>query len=178
MAKCKRSSLIASLPVHVRLANESDLPRLEWCGQYRHYRRLFKTTYLDQQAGRRIMLLADCQSNPIGQVFIQLASDNTKVVDGKTRAYFYAVRVMPAFRAKGIGTMLLTEAETTIANRGYTLATLAVSKSNLRAQRLYQRLGYLFAGEDDGVWRYRDHIGIIRHIHDPCWILEKAIKLL
>ena len=37
---------------------EEDLPKLEWYGEYLHFRRVFRRAYDDQLAGRRLMLLA------------------------------------------------------------------------------------------------------------------------
>lgn len=122
------------------------------------------------------MLLADYHGMPIGQVFIQLCRGNPMLADGQTRAYLYSFRVMDTFRNRGIGTQLLQRAEKIIQQHGFRVITLAVSKTNPSALRLYHRTNYQICAEDDGQWHYIDHTGAIRHVNDPCWILEKHIK--
>ncbi|MFP4321546.1 MAG: hypothetical protein ACLFTK_03755, partial [Anaerolineales bacterium] len=52
--------------IDFRLARADDLPKLEWGGEYTHFRRVFNYTYSEQQAGRRLMLLADFNNYPVG----------------------------------------------------------------------------------------------------------------
>jgi ribosomal protein S18 acetylase RimI-like enzyme len=90
--------------------------------------------------------------------------------------YLYAFRVMEMFRGHGIGTWLLQEAENIIVDRGLEWSTIAVAKENHSARRLYERLGYQKFAEDSGRWSYLDHKGIVRHVHEPCWLLEKHLQ--
>jgi ribosomal protein S18 acetylase RimI-like enzyme len=85
---------------------------------------------------------------------------------------------MEAFRNKGIGTQLIVHAEETLRLYGFTIATIAVSKTNYCALRLYTHLGYRTISDDAGRWQYIDDKGVIRHVHDPCWILEKHVKIM
>jgi GNAT superfamily N-acetyltransferase len=166
-----------TLPIHFRAAEAADLPKLEWYGQYAHYRNLFRRAYREQIQGRRLMLLADCQSFPIGHVFIQFTSNNPVIADGRQRAYLYSFRVMEMFRGRGIGTRLLAEAEHITRSRGMQVVTLAVSKENPGALRLYERLGYEIFADEAGRWSYTDHNGVIQNVNEPCWLLEKWLRL-
>lgn len=168
MTAFEKMSIMISMEITLRLANQADLPKLEWYGQYRHYRNLFRRTFREQQMGRRLMLIADANNFPIGHIFIHL---NNK--DGKGRAYLYSFRVLEMFRGKGIGTRLIQEAEAIAFGRGCHWSTIAVAKDNPKAQRLYERLGYRIYAQDSGEWSYLDHEGRTRHVHEPCWILEK-----
>lgn len=161
------------LDVILRPAQEDDLPHLEWGGVYWKYRTLFRRAYHDQLHGRRLLLLADLNGYPIGQVFIQFTAGHSRFADGLTRAYLYSLRVMPHLRGMGIGTRLLQAAEEEMRQRGFTEATIAVSKKNPGALRLYKRLGYTVFGEDSGRWSYVDPKGKLHRVHDPCWALEK-----
>lgn len=165
------------LPVEIRLAVKSDIPKLEWYGQYAHFRALFRRAYREQERGRRLMLIADCARFPVGQVFVQLTSGDTLVADGQTRAYFYSFRVMEMFRGHGVGTRLLEEAESQVRERGFQWTTIAVTKENIAARRLYERLGYAVFRDDPGVWSYRDQHGRTRHVHEPAWLMEKQLPL-
>lgn len=163
--------------VHLRLATRTDLPRLEWFGQYTHFRNLFRRAFREQQQGRRLMLIADCNDYPIGHIFIQLISPETRIADGSRRAYFYSLRVMPMFRGHGIGTRLILDAEERVRARGFHTTTIAVAKTNERARTLYERLDYRVFRDDPGQWSYVDHTGTRRYVNEPCWILEKHLPM-
>mgnify|MGYP000456889477 CR=1 FL=1 len=169
------SNFTVRVDVQLRLAIRADLPKLEWFGQYTHYRTLFKRAYREQQEGRRLMLVADCNDFPIGHVFIQLQSDENAIADGYSRAYLYSLRVMELFRGRGIGTRLLREAEAHVRSRGFHWTTIAVAKENGGALRLYERLGYQIFRDDPGIWSYRDESNETHWVNEPCWILEKPL---
>lgn len=170
-------SLSLSLDIRLRLAVRSDLPKLEWFGQFTHYRLLFRRAFHEQKQGRRLMLLADLNDFPIGHVFIQLSSGEPSVADGQTRAYFYGFRVMEMFQRRGIGSALLDEAEALVRERGYAWSTIAVAKENVDAKRLYERRDYHIFRDDPGQWSYRDHRGEMHWVDEPCWLMEKRLLL-
>ena len=173
MTTIERQSLTLQLPVTLRLAVADDLPKLEWYGEYRHFRNMFRRTFREQQIGRRAMLVADLNDFPIGHIFIQLRSSNTR----RPRAYFYSFRVMEMFRRQGIGTWLLNSAEMIAVDHGLRRAAIAAAKENDDARRLYERLGYQVYGDDAGKWSYVDHRGRTCHVDEPCWLLEKVLNL-
>jgi len=177
MAILDQTSMLVEMPVLFRLATRSDLPKLEWFGQYTHYRNLFRRAFREQQSGRRVMLVAATGSFPIGLVIVQLKSGDAAVADGKTRAYLYSLRVMEMFRGHGIGTRLVQEAENIVLDRHFHWTTIAVVKENHRARRLYERLGYRVFRDDPGQWSYLDHRGQVRHVNEPCWLLEKHLHI-
>lgn len=177
MTTFENRSLAVQMQIRLRLAQKDDLPKLEWYGQYQHYRQLFHRAYTEQMRGRRLMLLADCNNFPIGHIFIQLNSANTRIADGHSRAYLYAFRVMEMFRGQGIGTQMINEAENILLDRGFSRATIAVAKDNPRAQKLYKRLNYVIIGDDPGQWTYVDHNGLVNHVDEPCWVLEKKFNM-
>lgn len=163
--------------VKIREAELQDLPGLEWDGLYTKYRALYHHTFSESLLGRRAMILAVLNNQPIGQVFVQLARGKTLFADGSSRAYQYALRVMAPFRGNGIGTALIRAAEALMYRRGFRWATIAVAKDNVAARRLYERLGYRIAGDDPGQWRYTDPEGTVHHVSEPCWALEKPISV-
>lgn len=173
MTSLNRSTLPIQLDITFRLAARADLPKLEWYGQYTHFRAVFRRTYAEQEQRRRLMLLADCADFPVGHIFIQLNSRRSW--DNRLRGYLYSLRVMEMFRGKGIGTRLIEEAETMLFELGYGWTTIAAAKDNLRARRLYERMGYKVFTEDDGEWSYLDHEGKVRNVREPCWVLEKKL---
>jgi len=170
----RRVALTVRIPVKLRVATAQDLPQLEWYGQYRHFRNLFRRTYREQQAGRRLMLLAEANNFPVGYIFIQFKEYPSHYTN---RAYFYSFRVMDMFQRQGIGTLLMQEAEALAVDHGLRRATIAVAKENTDARRLYERLGYSIFDEDDGNWSYVDHRGRICYVSESCWLLEKYLSI-
>jgi ribosomal protein S18 acetylase RimI-like enzyme len=177
MTALERASITVSIAVTLRIATQSDIPKLEWYGQYTHHRNLFWRAYREQQLGRRLILVADSNNFPIGHIFIQFIGQDYGIADGNKRAYLYSLRVMEMFRGYGIGTCLIQEAESHIQDRGFEWITIAVGKSNHQARRLYERLDYHTFAEDPGHWSYIDHEGRTRNIHEPCWLLQKQIHV-
>ncbi len=176
MTALENPTFSVSISVHFRAAVHQDLPKMEWYGQYAHYRNLIRRAYREQQIGKRLILVADSNNFPIGNIFILfLNPENTPKTE--KRAYLYSLRVMEMFRGCGIGTQLIQEAENLMANRHYRWSTIAVAKTNHGAQRLYERLGYEIFGEDPGNWSYFDHEGRARQVQEPCWLLQKEIVL-
>jgi len=173
MTALEHPSINIEIPVTLRAATAEDLPKLEWYGQYKHFRNMFRRTFREQQAGRRLMLLAVFNNFPIGHVFVQLRSASRR----RPRAYFYSFRVMEMFRGQGVGTWLLTSAESIAFDHGLRRTAIAAAKDNKDARRLYERLGYHIYGDDAGQWSYIDHRGRICHVSEPCWLLEKTLEL-
>ncbi len=177
MTGLNRSTFPVQLELTFRLATRADLSKLEWYGQYSHFRTVFRRTFNEQEQRRRLMLVADCADFPIGHVFIQLNNGERNFWDNRARAYFYSLRVMEMFRGKGIGSRLIEEAEEMVKELGFGWTTIAAAKENPRARRLYERMGYRVFTEDDGDWSYLDHEGKVRHVHEPCWVLEKKLNV-
>jgi len=160
----------------IRLATEADLPKLEWDGRYRHFRDLFHRTFEEQRVGRRLMLVADVDGYPVGQVFVQLTSSDHVFADGRQRGYLYSLRVKEPFQRQGLGTRLIQAAEAALRQRGYSWAVIAAAKENPSARRLYERLGYRVFTEDPGHWQYTDTEGVVHTVVEPCWVLEKRLS--
>lgn len=174
MTALENPTFTVSIPVQIRPAVHQDLPKLEWYGQYAHYRNMFRRAYREQQTGKRLILVADSNNFPIGHIFM-LFLNAEKQID--KRVYLYSLRVMEMFRGCGIGTQLIHEAESLIANRHYHWSTIAAAKTNVGAKRLYERLGYEVFADDPGNWSYFDHQGRLIEVQEPCWLLQKQIEV-
>lgn len=167
--------LSIQLEVTIRKLQRHDLPKLEWHGQFKHYRHLFARSYQGQVDGNRLMLVADVNDYPVGRLFIQFYSPRSKVSDGRTKAYLYSFHVMEIFRGQSIGTRLIHAAETVLHKKKFHVAKIAVARDNEGALKLYQRQNYHIYGESEGRWQYHDHRGRVRYVHEPCWLLEKKL---
>jgi len=173
LPKSISNSLRLNLEISFRLARRDDLPKLEWFGEYTHFRRVFQHTYQEQSAGRRLMLLAVSRNFPIGHIFIFLREMD--IFDVERRGYLYSFRVMQPFQGLGIGSELMRRAESVLWHHGYNYATIGVAKDNTAARRLYERSGYVVYSEDEGRWSYTDHEGRSIQVNEPSWLLEKAL---
>ena len=163
----------SSPPVVVRFATDADLTALEWEGQYVHYRRLFKKAVAEARRGRRLLLLAEVEGQIVGQVFVQLSTRPAFSASGCTSGYLYAFRVKEPHRNQGIGTQLIREAESRLRRLGYDRVVISVATRNTAARRLYERLDYRIFSEDPGEWSYVDHLGQVREVREPAFVLEK-----
>lgn len=160
----------------IRQCSRNDLPALEWEGEYIHFRRVFLETYNRSLRGLSVLWVADLPNTGlIGQLFVQLNTDRPELADGKTRAYFYSIRVRPSYRSVGLGARLLLVAETDIIRRGFQYATLNVAKENVRAQMFYERHGYARVAHEPGNWSYPDEQGIWHYVEEPAWRMEKKL---
>ncbi|MCX8062036.1 MAG: GNAT family N-acetyltransferase [Anaerolineales bacterium] len=161
---------------YFRLLRSSDLPALEWDGEYLHFRRVYREVYEQSRIGRALPWVIDIpEDGIIGQLFVQLDSQNKSLADGVSRAYLFSFRIKPKHQGQGWGSKLLTHVETYLLERGYCWTTLRVSKTNDLARSFYEHRGYLVVGEDSSEWRYLDHRGIQRVVVDPSYRMEKCL---
>jgi ribosomal protein S18 acetylase RimI-like enzyme len=134
-------SLTETIPwvdtVQIRQVQKSDLPALEWDGEYARYREVYKAEYERSQIGSSILWVAEKPVDGIiGQVFIQLTADRLELADGYSRAYMYAFRIRPPFRGVGLGTRMIRKIEDDLLRRRFCWITLNVGKTNYSARRL------------------------------------------
>ena len=106
-----------------------------------------------------------------------LRSQERYIAQDGLRAYLYSLRVMEMFRGLGIGSRLIHEAEAIVTSMSYTWVTIAAAKTNPKARKLYERMGYRVFADDPGEWSYTDHRNIVQYVRDPCWLLEKNLRL-
>ncbi len=171
-------SFTLRLPVTIRPAVREDVAKLEWYGAYTNIRNLIRKAFSEQLQGRRLMLVADLNGFPVGQVYIQFIAGNAAIADGYSRAYLYAFRVIDHMRRCGIGSKLLEVAESELLARRFQIVMLQVAKHNEEALRLYQRHQYKVMGEDAGIWSYIDHRGVSQNVNEPVWVMQKQLARL
>jgi len=166
---------VDSPQVEIRRATEDDLPGMEWEGEFRHFRRLYRAAFLDACQGRKTILLAKSDGVIVGQLIVQFGTDLACLPRPELTGYLYSFRVREGFRGRGVGSQLIETAEAALRERDYQQAAIAAAKVNPRARRLYERLGYSVVGEDPGQWSYLDDRGIVRNIAEPAHILAKGL---
>ena len=167
---------ISLVGLAIREVERDDLPALEWEGEFKHFRNLYRDAYQGVLRGETVMWLAELPGfSVIGQVFVSLNSSRQELADGEERAYVYGFRVRTQFRKQGIGTRLMQKVEADLAARGFRCVTLNVARDNDGARRLYTRLGYQVTAPEPGDWHYTDENGVRHNVHEPAWRMEKNI---
>lgn len=171
-----RDNLWLASNLTVRHLMESDLPNLEWDGEYAHFRRIFKDAYDHFEKGEAVLWVGQLPSEGIvAQLFVQLISTRSDLADGTTRAYIYGFRVRHPYRRAGVGTRMIQTAEADLRRRGFRYLVLMVARDNREALRLYQRLGFRVVSAEPGIWSYIDHLGRRQHVSEPAWLMEKKL---
>lgn len=162
--------------VRIRLIQESDLPALEWEGEFAHFRRVYADAYRRFVQGLNLMWVAELPPvGLLGQVFIQLECDRPELCNGIDRAYLYAFRIRPEYRNYGLGSKMMDVVENDLRLRDFHWITLNVARENVKAQQLYARRGYRIVAPEPGRWTYVDHLGHIREVVEPAWRMEKRL---
>lgn len=164
-----------TLSYRIREVRESDLLALEWEGEYKHFRRLYRLALDEAKLGRRILLVVENEGEIVGQIFIHLKSKWNHHFPPDKTGYLHSFRVKPRCRMMGIGTSLLHEAEEMLLDYGFSRAVISVAKDNAPARMMYEKLGYTIFTEDPGEWSYFDDKGILNHIIEPSFVLAKII---
>ena len=159
-----------SLDVTIRLGEQKDLLDLEWFGMFADFRNLFSSAYESHVRGENIMLVAEVNHFPVGQVWIDLAKLQTDEI-----GILWALRVLPTLQNLGIGSALIRSAESILSSRGYKISELGVAKDNHDAKRLYERLGYQVVGDNIEEWDYITLKGETVHVVEHEWILRKPL---
>lgn len=77
--------------------------------------------------------------------YVALCICYTNISSFKAKPYFnvHDISVLEPFRGKGIGRKLLEKVSEIAQQRGYCKITLEVHETNLRAQALYSKLGFM-----------------------------------
>src|SRR5258708_13128789 len=130
MTAVERRAISLQIDVKFRFAEPEDLPKLEWYGQYTHFRRVFQRAYEDQLAGRRLMLLADVNGWPIGQIFVQLESLDDALMSLGRRGYLYCLPFMDLLQRCGIGTALIPQSQPTLTTSAYASLSIPSPQEN------------------------------------------------
>ena len=158
------------LDVRVRLCVEDDLPQLEWFGLFTEHREIIESAFARQARGDNLMLLAELNRFPIGQVWIDLAKRRYREC-----ALLWAMRVLPPLQGQGIGSRLLRSAERVIRARGFPAVEVGAERSNPAARRFYERQGYRVIGAEQETYSYTSPWGVPITVRLDEWVLRKTL---
>jgi ribosomal protein S18 acetylase RimI-like enzyme len=162
--------------VCIRKLVKTDLPALEWEGEYTHFRRLYQQVYHSMAKGEAQMWGVELSPyGLIGQMFVQLVGGRKELADGVTRAYIYSFRIRTRYRSLGIGSYFLKWVEADLIKKRFKWLTLNVARNNSAARRFYERNGYQIVASEPGQWSYYDHNGVRRQVDEPAWRMQKTL---
>lgn len=160
----------------IRPALRTDLPDLEWGGEYSHLRHVYVRTFELARTGRTAVWVAqNCHKEIIGQLLVQYNSTRKDLANGEDLAYIFSFRVKPSYRRSGIGSRLLASAEQEIINRGFSEISLIVARQNSDAIRFYEHRGYRIVDSEAGKWTLIDHLDQKRKMDEPGWKMVKNL---
>ena len=158
------------LDVTIRLCERKDLLDLEWFGLFAHNHDLFLSAYERHEKGENIMLVAEVNLFPVGQIWIDLTKRKIDSI-----GVLCALRVMPSLHNLGIGSALIRSAESILQSKGYRVAELGVEKNNDHAKRLYEWFAYRVVGDNIEEWDYTTPQSGTVHAAIHEWIMHKTL---
>ena len=168
-----------TVPIAVRPASTEDLCLLNehlhlWGPPDYHRRKL-----TEQRTGEIVWLIAWSDDLPVGH--LQIGWSGTDRPELRAHLgdcpHISRVGVRADMRSQGIGSALVEAAEDLIRMRGYTRVGLGVGIDNVRARRLYERLGYsdIGLGAYTISWYQYEGSDIRERIEEVCQYLWKEL---
>jgi ribosomal protein S18 acetylase RimI-like enzyme len=159
-----------TLPVTLRPCRRTDLADLEWFGLLTEYRQTITDAFQRFQKGEILMLVAEVNRFPAGQVWVDLSKRRAEAI-----GVLWALRVFTPFQSLGIGTALIASAEKCLKALGFHISELGVEKDNGQAKQLYERLGYEVVRDNLEEWEYKPPGGMAIHVTSDEWIMHKFL---
>jgi ribosomal protein S18 acetylase RimI-like enzyme len=159
-----------TMSITIRACVSEDLPNMEWFGLFTPHREIILSAYERHLRKENLMLVADANGFPIGQVWVDLEK---KKAD--SAGLIWALRVIPWLQSLGIGTRLIQAGEQALRRRGYHYAMIGVEIQNEDARRLYERLGYQILTREQEDYSYMTPEGVPVSFPVEQWLLRKEI---
>ena len=162
--------------IYIRLLREEDLPALEWDGEFKRYRRIYREIYRNSQKGLSIPIVAETEADGIiGQVFLSQKEPNLNY-GIRTRYYFLSsFRIKPQFRDHGLGSLLLEECEKQVRLHRIRDIYLNCDRNNNRARWFYQDHGFQVVRVDKGTWTYVNDEGFVVSEPQNAYLMKKTL---
>jgi GNAT superfamily N-acetyltransferase len=164
------SKFQVTLEITIRRSKETDLCALEWDGIYREHRQLIQEAYERQRSGEVVMLQADLNGFPVGQLWLDLERKKNE-----SAGILWALRVFAILQNHGIGRRLLAAGERELSARGFSWAEISVDEKEPRAASLYLRLGYKPTVRVHEEYSYRSPSGALVHVPVALQLFRKRL---
>jgi len=145
----------------------NDLDKISWSGTPTHIRYVKEALERVEKGEVDYLAARDVDGNPIS-----IGGVDCKV--HKDAGTLWQITTKESLRGLGIGTRLIKELENRIKSRGVDIAMLGVEKENIKAQDLYNKLGYEVCGETKDSWEQEDGKGkVSTHYADGILMKKK-----
>jgi len=105
-------------------------------------KKVVKKEFREIPAGKRIVLLAEINNQPVGTIQLIFEGSNKEHADGKNIAHLHHLKVHKTFCKRGIGETLTRKVEEIAKQKGFKRMTVGVDDDNPYARRLYEKWGY------------------------------------
>ena len=151
------------MPVTLRLARLSDLPAImellrrvvplmQASGNHQWNLEYPNEATFARDIERNQLWIAETNNNSIAGVAAINTDQQPEYADaglaiGETAIVIHRLAIDPAYKGSGIATLLMQHAEAIARERGIPILRLDTNTQNHAAQRLFTKLGYIFAGE-------------------------------
>ena len=88
----------------------------------------------------------------MGTAQLVLTGLSPEHADGRVTAHLSDLAVLPAYRRRGIASLLVRHVEDTAVSRGFRILTLEVDEDQPEIEEMYVRRGYSFFGRTISAW--------------------------
>lgn len=165
----------------IRDLRAEDLRSCTWAGSNTHLEYMARA--LDRVAAGEVDYLAiGPPSDP------PMAIGGVDYTARAAAGTLWQLTVHPAWRSRGLGTLLVRATEQRIRARGLQWAELSVEEDNPRARALYERLGYVAYAREPDTWlqetqdgstvRYETMCTLMRRdLHEPSAAPGRSVRL-
>ncbi len=152
----------------IRSAVESDIKAIKW--SIPDWSSYWQEKWQRKLAGELDMYLATINDFPIARIWLnwtKQASDGIGEIS--------SLAVMPPFQGNKIGTNLINFAEDIFSQKALKISQIGIDKPNFRAQKLYEKQGYVRVREEQDSLEYTTESGEKKLYTEDCWILHKTL---
>ncbi len=163
-----KHKILLDTEFEIRSAIDTDIPMLTYL--LSNWSSYYQDKWKQKLENKLDIFVATINDLPI----VNLLLDWTKYADQNT-AQISSFMVLSPFRNLGIGTVMMDFAEKVIIQKNLKIAQTGAYKTNLKAKKLYERLGYELTGEQQGTLQYTTESGKIETKYEDCWILQKKL---
>jgi ribosomal protein S18 acetylase RimI-like enzyme len=149
--------------IQIRPLREDDLAVL-----FGDFTRPHGVAWLERQARDEVFVaVAELNGVPVARIGVDFT-----LYSGVS--YLWSAHVEGEYQNRGIGTTLIGYLEQVAREHGFTVMRIDVGKDNPRAQKLYERLGYMVYGDAIGRWSYHDGTKEVEVVDDN-WTMRKEL---
>lgn len=154
----------------IRSSNQTDLSKLKWA--FPDWNSYYQDKWQQKLDGKLDMYVAVINDFPIAYYWL----DWTKLAAQKI-GDISSFAVISPFQGLGIGTFMMQLAEDIFLEKGLETSQTGTYKTNERARKLYERIGYKITGNRLGTAQYITESGETKTYSEDCWILQKLLNL-